>query len=685
MLFILITMRTITLQKMTMLNFKGIRKMDIDFGVSTEIHGNNGTGKTTVFDAFVWCLFGKDSSDRKDFEVKTLDAKGKALSKLNHEVEINLLVDSVVVTLKRVYTEKWTTKRGSNEAVFSGHETAFYWNEVPMSQNEYNQKVSDILNESVFKMITSPTFFNQSMKWQDRRDILLKIAGEVSDADIAGTNENYLAILAELTQGKTLEQYKAQVKAQVSKMKEELKSIPTRIDESERQRVTGVDFNVLRSNVADVQKQLDKVNDQLTNINNAFKAVLEANKEKMISVSRLEAKLTSIREAVNSQIITRLTPDTSELSKLQNERNQKQQEVNSLLSNKVFFENQISGYEKSIAELDAKIKAKREEYNTENDTVFSDVLDNSCPTCKQQLPAEQLESKQELLLKNFNTLKASRLANIQKDGKALAESIENAKGLLESNRKNLEEVNSKLEPAKNELQKIVEKIDAYNAGAKNEMPEQSEIEAILETELLSNEEYIKTQLELEAVKSEIQETPEVDNSELEAKRGELTEKLNNLNADLAKESINTQIDSRVAELQQTEKEYSQKINDVDRILFNIENFEKDKILKNEELVNSKFKLVKFKMFNEQINGGYEPTCVATINGVPFSDANTASKINAGLDIINTLCEFYGVTAPVFIDNRESVVKLIESDSQIISLVVNPNFKELTVHQLELVV
>jgi len=312
-------------------------------------------------------------------------------------------------------------------------------------------------------------------------------------------------------------------------------------------------------------------------------------------------------------------------------------------------------------------------------------LDNCCPTCNQELPAEQFKSKQELLFKNFNTLKASRLANIQKEGKALAESIENAKGLLESNRKNLEEVISKLEPAQNELQKIVEKIDAYNAGAKNEMPEQSEIEAILETELLSNEEYIKTQLELEAVKSEIQETPEVDNSELETKRGELTEKLNTLNTDLAKESINTQIDSRVAELQKTEKEFSQKINDVDRILFNIENFEKDKILKNEELVNSKFKLVNFKMFNEQINGGYEPTCVATINGVPFSDANTASKINAGLDIINTLCEFYGVTAPVWIDNRESIVNLIDSNSQIISLVVNPNFKELNVKQLELVV
>jgi hypothetical protein len=101
----------------------------------------------------------------------------------------------------------------------------------------------------------------------------------------------------------------------------------------------------------------------------------------------------------------------------------------------------------------------------------------------------------------------------------------------------------------------------------------------------------------------------------------------------------------------------------------------------EQLVNDRFELVTFKLFETQVNGGETPTCKALINGVPFSDANTASKINAGVDIINVLCDYYKVTAPIFIDNRESVTKLIDSDSQIINLVVDPSKKKLKVKSL----
>lgn len=70
-----------------------------------------------------------------------------------------------------------------------------------------------------------------------------------------------------------------------------------------------------------------------------------------------------------------------------------------------------------------------------------------------------------------------------------------------------------------------------------------------------------------------------------------------------------------------------------------------------------------------MNGAIEETCIATVDGVPFDDLNNAKKITAGLDIINTIAKFKGKSAPIFIDNRESINKLYNIDTQIISLVV----------------
>ena len=123
---------------------------------------------------------------------------------------------------------------------------------------------------------------------------------------------------------------------------------------------------------------------------------------------------------------------------------------------------------------------------------------------------------------------------------------------------------------------------------------------------------------------------------------------------------------------------AQEIANIEKTQYTIENFIKLKVDTIENRINEKFSLVKFKLFEDQINGGQVETCEALVNGVPFSSLNTASKINAGIDIINTLCEFYNVSAPIFIDNRESVVKLLDSNSQIINLIVSESDKKLRI-------
>ena len=142
---------------------------------------------------------------------------------------------------------------------------------------------------------------------------------------------------------------------------------------------------------------------------------------------------------------------------------------------------------------------------------------------------------------------------------------------------------------------------------------------------------------------------------------------------------------RIEQLSKEESELAQSIADMEREMFTIEAFEKEKSTRIEASVNDKFQMVNFKLFETQINGGEVPTCKALINGVPFSDANTASKINAGLDIINTLCEHYQVNAPIFIDNRESVIELLDTQSQVINLIVSEGDTKLRVVKMPEVV
>ena len=197
-------MATITLKRLTLVNFKGVRNLTLDFNHVTNIFGDNGTGKTTVFDSFMFLLFGKDSTDRKDFEIKTLDKNNKVIPQIEHEVSAIIDVNGEEIIIKRILKENWVKKRGSLDAEFSGNVTEYFWNDVPKQQKEYQDKIASILDETVFKMITNPLAFN-SMKWPDKRSALIELVGNVSDAVIAGNDKMFVDLLAKLT-NKTMDE-----------------------------------------------------------------------------------------------------------------------------------------------------------------------------------------------------------------------------------------------------------------------------------------------------------------------------------------------------------------------------------------------------------------------------------------------------------------------------------------------
>ena len=149
-------MKEIKLKSLSIRQFKGITSLDIDFKEDENtIKGDNATRKSTIFDSVTWLLFGKDSADRQAFDITPLDANNKPIEKVDTEVLGVLLVDGVPLPLKRVHHQKWVKRRGTTETIFEGNETKFTFDDVPVSAGDYKKKIDEMVDERLFKLITS--------------------------------------------------------------------------------------------------------------------------------------------------------------------------------------------------------------------------------------------------------------------------------------------------------------------------------------------------------------------------------------------------------------------------------------------------------------------------------------------------------------------------------------------------
>ena len=662
--------KSIVIKSITLLNFKGIKNQTIEFGKVTDIFGANGTGKTTVFDAFTWCLFGKDSTDRKDFNVK--NTVEKTLNKADHEVIVNLEVNGITQELKRVYKENWVKKRGFEEREFAGNVTEYYWNGVPMQQKEFQQRVSEVLEEAIFKLITNPLALN-SMKWQDRRNILTAMA-PVTEEELANGNEAFEKLLQDASAYKSLEDYKKMIKASIKKAKEDIALIPARIDEVTRSKPEAIDFTKIQYDLDAKSEELKAIDNQIQNANSGIDALVAKRREQSIAIGNIKNEITNIESAARNE--ANKPEDNSELTSLTSSLQNKKSELTTAENGLKTLIDLKESKSKRVEGLISQMNAKRNQWAAENAKTFVfDEEDCKCPTCHTKFDQSKLEQKRTELLDNFNANKENVLSRINSDGISLKQEKENLESEIISLTERITKGEGVIKILKEEVQSIKSNIEAYNSNMSGE-PKDTNL--IYECILSENATYKAKKQEVEKLKAELVVVPEVDNSTLIEQRKLIIDEIDNLKGQL---NLKTQIDTcnaRIQQLNEEEKALSQQIANVEKIEFTIEKFNKLKVDTLENEINKRFKIVKFRMFETQINGGEAECCDALIDGVPFSDANTASKINAGIDIINTLCEFYQVTAPIWIDNRESIVELIESESQIVNLIVSGEDKKLRV-------
>lgn len=416
-------------------NFKNLKGLTFQpEGYDAVLYGDNATGKTAVYDAFMWALFGKDSQNKSDFEIKTLKPDGTPIHHLEHSVEVHLqLEDGELLILKKTLREKWSKKRGYASASFTGHTTEHFVDGVPVPAKLYHQRIAGLMDEDLFRLLTSPHYFNLQLHWQKRREILLNLCGDLTDAEVIRSNEE-LKPLAAILDRRSIEDHRKVLAARKKEINRELERIPVRID--------------------------------------------EVNRSLAVTISDGEGGMETEAEQM------------------------------------------LEGLE-------------------------------SCPMCHQPLPPDQANKVRE----------KARLAHMQ------------------------------------------------------------EREMRLEEARVSRK--------------------------------------------------------RISQLEADEKRLSEEYVALENILFLTEVFVREKVSMLESRINSKFKMARFKLFHRQQNGGLAETCETMVDGIPFGSLNNAARINAGLDILNTLSQHYGRKAPVFVDNAEAITSLIEIDSQTIRLIVSASHPKLT--------
>lgn len=639
-------MKNIRLSRLVLENFKCHELLALQFGGEDRtIYGDNATGKTSVYDGLVWLLFGKDSAGNgeKNIDIKPLKADG---SVKDHgaitAVEAVLTVDGEEVTLKRTYREIWSTRRGSSEAVYDGNTSDYFVNGVPCKKNAFDGKIREMVSEELFRMLTSVSYFAAGMKWQERRAVLFDMAGTMSDKEIMAKDDRFAELMESI--GKlSVGEYKTKLLHQKRGLTGVRDDGPARISECQRtlDGLKNIDFTAAREE----EKLLTMRRDALSGEIIAMEQDAAVQQKKLdLRAAKLELEDLENRNRVYREQQRTTMPDTGVLRRVMETERSRADRLRYTLD----------GNRRTMEKLEEEIQNSREMWVAVNAEAF---VAGACPACGQKLPFEQLEKAS----RDFDAKKLNRLERIT----ASAERLKQQK----------EQTMNRIAEMEEELAERLRRADETEAQIREAAQSRTEV-MDLEGYSVQRE---RINGKIMSIENQISAMTADSGKVIEGKRAEMDKICRELTAvweTLAKAGYRDTMEKRIAELKGDMQAASEALDAIDKMLYCIEDFIRFKCRFVEDSVNDFFRLASFRLFREQANGGLEERCDAQHLGVPYMGLNNGMKVNVGIDIINALSRFYGVTVPLFIDNAEAVTRLEGCDAQVIRLVVSEHDKEL---------
>ena len=636
-------------------NFKGVKLLDVEFGDKTRVKGQNASGKTTVFDAFTWSLFNKNSAGEEKFNVRPLDAEGKRIDNVEIKVVVVLVVDGKEVELSKVQKQKWVKKRGSDATELQGNENLYEIDGYPKAEKDYKEYISGLVAEELFKMLTNPQFFS-GMKWKEQRDILMKFVSDISDVELAQGNPEFAELLPELEKAPSTDDIQKKFSKALSEWKKKQAEIPVRIDELSKSLVQ-VDIAEQELAKVDLERRIAEIDGKIANSGSAIDDLVEEKTQLQLQLAGMIQSMNRALSSRRNDIEILLFGCKTELEHLKATIHLKEIQI---ADNK----SAIEVAEKKRSELGTEYNSFRAMAFDETPYLFREEAwqfdENStvCKSCGQTLPSDKIEQKKA----DFEVRKAKEKADAEKrlkDAKELfsvqvKSSLEEIKAAGFKQKHLIDDLTAKNDVLQTEVENL--KKQEQDTLAKVSDLEKQLATIPIEADYSQNEEYVKLKARHDEVFTKIgsmkSNTDAVDT--FKAEKAQLQAELDAVKAEIAKASKNIEIEERIEVLEEEQREVGQKVADQEKMLYLLEQFIKAKMLRISESINSKFNTVSWKLFEEQLNGGMRECCECTVNGVPYSTLNDGHRIVAGLDIIQSLSQLYGVTAPIFTDNAESV-------------------------------
>ncbi len=419
-----------------------------------------------------------------------------------------------------------------------------------------------------------------------------------------------------------------------------------------------VDTKAIEAEIAVKSAGIDEIEKAINDKNIHYQNEYQKIQAKQGTVHEAKTRLQAIRHDENLKISNQANSHQLKRNELLNKINSIQVDINSK-------NNLLNSQARVKEDLTAKTDALRAAFIKINATglIFNEH-EFSCPTCLREFEADDVEAKKQDMQSNFIQNKNQELARINSSGLALVEEVKKCDELISTIKAALQSIELNLTHAKTELQQW-EEVNTAPSITINEL-------------LAGNQEYVQLNADIARIQSELVEIKPADTSELNQQKRAIEAEILALRNKLNTKDAIARCNERISQLEEEESTLAQSLADLEKTEFLIEDFTRSKMDILEARINGLFEHVTFKLFDRQINGGEAETCETMYKGVPFSDLNTAGRIWAGIDIINTLSRHYNVSAPIFLDNRESVSLIPETEAQIINLVVSSQDKSIRV-------
>lgn len=634
----------ILLKSLDLVHFKCFNVLHLDFheGVNN-IYGENAAGKTSVYDSLTWLLFNKDSAGNARPDIKPHGAPAGTMP----EVTAILIVDGEPIKLRKVLREKWERPRGSAIERYAGDTRDYYIDDVPLAESEYKRRIAELIDENRFKLLTDVWAVTSKMHWKDRRALLAEICGLPEDRELLATAPQF-AELNEKVGRRTVDEFKAVLAKQRKDMNVNLNTLPVRVDECSRMvgELESLDFAAAHAESDRLQTERERLQGEIVKLSNNTLAAQARNER-----DALQAQLRELEAENAAHLASQRVPVEDETPALTAALDRAKREADRLTRTIAQERDLVLNGETRLDDYRARWRAIDAEPFTAD----------RCPTCGQVFPAERLAESRAAFAEHQKQRKDALL----EDSKMVKQGIAAAKDRLLT-------AETALKTAQDEVQKAQIALDSYTPPVEvvpENLPDYDRRKGAILTLIADAEK------RLDRVSSDTEQ----ERRRLETALSAVTAEKLRHDAVLAKEQTLADTRRRIADLQAEQRTAAAEVEQMDRLIAMCEEFTRYRVQAITESVNSRFRLTRWRLFTEQVNGGLADCCEPMdSNGTAFEGTNNAMKINIGMDIIDTLSEFYGVRVPLFVDNAESVTHLQPIGSQVVRLVVSEQDKELRI-------